>query len=381
MTIPQNPDLEALKLGRLSRLPFLETLHIEQELDPKDVTLAYTLPSREVNMVRIIGLESKLKHLDNLRVTSSGATQLLAAGSLLPKTLKTLTLEVLPDVLNLQTLLLPLIVSVYANRNPGPTRLTLAGEPHSRYPPSINKDALAPLRRNTQYTKLEPFLTSLSSLRNLTTFKIESLPFFDVDIAPKLLEAVSTLALLHTLVVVPVPITNLAVDELVLPPFEVLEVLYLRHPHLKHLELIIDYPWRSQNHPPAHPRVTASRFSDSTRTMTLRMASRRSTRMTSSRLPVILKDASLGLHYSIANQTPGKENSGISLTNSSHSLGNLESKLYATLTSGKRTSTKNLVQGSSVKCCRFRHGHNQLYQVSCHLSELISGHFEKPPMK
>ncbi|TEB28724.1 hypothetical protein FA13DRAFT_1735549 [Coprinellus micaceus] len=41
---------EALKLGRLSRPPFLETLHIEQELDPKDVTPACTLPSREVNM-------------------------------------------------------------------------------------------------------------------------------------------------------------------------------------------------------------------------------------------------------------------------------------------------------------------------------------------
>ncbi|KAJ3502755.1 hypothetical protein NMY22_g18478 [Coprinellus aureogranulatus] len=242
IAIANKPDFERLKLGKLSSLSSLKSLHIEQLLDDEDESAAAMPPDADFD---VNAQEPKLKTIDSLHVVGNGATHLYTLKQLLPGGLKTLKLEVLPGADNVQTLLLPLVFSVYAKLNPGLSNVALVGNQNLPYEPfdhMISERALASSRSNSLLNTLEPFLSGLSQLQHLTSLEIRTLPFLAVDLVPRVLEIVSRLRALRKLVLLPVVATDLQEYKLVTPPLETLEVLSTRCPHLEHLETIINLP-------------------------------------------------------------------------------------------------------------------------------------------
>lgn len=241
LTMAHGQGVDTLSLGELDRLPALETLRIDQALDPQDEEEASNLPN-QVDIGAIVSQQSRLQRLKTLYVRANGTTQLNVAAALLPGNLESLTVEIFPDLQNIQLFLLPSVLGLYARRNPLLVHLKAFSLPNSKCSTTINPDTLAALRDNIGYNDVEPFLNGIAALSSLETLRIYNAPFIAVDIVPRLLNIARRLPLLRILNLNPVPATGLEVDEPVEPPLAVLEALFKENPCLTRLEISVDIP-------------------------------------------------------------------------------------------------------------------------------------------
>lgn len=230
-------DVEKLNLPCLAALPCLETLHILQTIDPRDRVLAKRLPAH-VNIQPLISQEATMLHLKRLRVRANGTTQYDVASSLLPKGLEELEIQVIPDVLNTQMLLIPLVGALYAHRNPYLRDLDISASDLSKST-SADIGELAPLRSDPRFD-IGPFLDALSSLTSLTQLAIWEIPFLAVDIAPRLLRVAQNLPDLEYLVLMPADLSILPGDELMKLPLQFLETIAEHNPCLTVLQIALD---------------------------------------------------------------------------------------------------------------------------------------------
>lgn len=238
LCLAHGQDAGKVNLHQLSRLSSLESLSIEQTLEPGDLKVAAMFPKGSLEAQPFIDKASNWQHLLSLSVKANPTTQFIVATELLPTGLERLELEIMADNLNTQMVLIPLVTTIYARRNTSLTALSLSRyESHST---SVNPEVLAPLRNDIQYTNFEPFITSLSDLHLLTDLTIRDIPFLCVDIIPRVYKIARGLPGLKTLILDPDAITTLEADELISPNLRVLEDVAKCNPHLTWLETAID---------------------------------------------------------------------------------------------------------------------------------------------
>ncbi|KAJ2913536.1 hypothetical protein MD484_g6878, partial [Candolleomyces efflorescens] len=236
-------------LSELDKLTSLEKLIIQQDHDPEDADAAFSLPT-SVAIEDHINRESVQEHLRHLKIEANGTSQFFLAALLSPRSLNTLHLTFLVDVLGLQVTLVPVVVTLHAERNPGLTFLEIKC-PEYDAQAMEDLDTLDRVRSNPGYTNMEPFLSSLSSLSYLTHLSFVGVPFFEVDIIEEMLKVMRNLPLLEAFKFIPEKMTTLAEDALVIPRLEVLEDIAVSNPRLVHLaiplddSIIPDIPWHS----------------------------------------------------------------------------------------------------------------------------------------
>lgn len=121
IAIPLTPlkDWGTLRLNLLTQLPALRALHIDQETDPDDANEARIFPKYDKELQYYVSLKSKLEHLLDPRVRANASAQTMLPIDLRSKNLKNLELEIIPDVLpvNTQMFVLPSVLAIYAKRN------------------------------------------------------------------------------------------------------------------------------------------------------------------------------------------------------------------------------------------------------------------------
>lgn len=226
-------------LGNLADIPLLKQLSIKEDLDPKDEAAAVIFPGKVTcDLQRLSAQESHLPHLRKLTVQASGTTQVHIAATLFPSNLEVLDLLILPDKLNVQVVLVPLVVTIYANRNTSLTSLTV--DTPKRLTAFARVEAMKRVREGAQYDKLEPFLESITNLHHLQHLTIRDVAFVAADIVPKLLRVVVCLPSLERLIIDPVPLTKLKEDNLKLPTLKALEDIAVFNPSLQWLEIAVD---------------------------------------------------------------------------------------------------------------------------------------------
>ena len=228
----------ALNLGKLADIPFLNQLHIKEILDPNDETGALAFPGKAAcDHKRLSAQKSHLRHLQKLTLEASGTTQVHIAATLFPSHLKALKLVIIPDCKEVQVVLVPLAVTIYAGRNIGLTSLTVVS---LKSAPSADVDAVNPLRNDAQYNQLEPFLEAIANLHHLQHLIIRDVPFVPADIVLRLIRVVACLPSLEKLVIDPTPLTGLDEDKLQLPTLRALEDIAALNSSLQWLELAVD---------------------------------------------------------------------------------------------------------------------------------------------
>ncbi|KAJ3549569.1 hypothetical protein NMY22_g831 [Coprinellus aureogranulatus] len=233
-------DIDAFDLGRLARLPFLRTLKIRHDFDENDRRSASIMPRGVIDIQGIVSQKAKFIHLRTLRIVANGMTQYRLAKTLLPVDLTTLEIVVARDILNIQAVLIPLVVTIYAQRNPSLNHLDITTDDWSDLELSADSGVLPQYRNNPHYSNIEPFYKSIGSLHHLTHFSLNDVLVLDAAMVPRLVKIVLGLPLLKTLIIEPNPMTDLDDDDLTVPPLDVLREFALSHPHLESLELLVD---------------------------------------------------------------------------------------------------------------------------------------------
>lgn len=228
---------ETLGLSRLASMPVLTALNIVQELQPWNRTVAAKLPDT-FDAKPLRSRKGKMKLLKELNVKANGTTQYLIASELLPQSLNTIKMEVIPDILNTQMLLIPLAGALYAHFNPLLQEFS-ACISVTTTSAKANLQELYPLRDDRRFN-IKPFIDSLSKLHHLTYLTIWYIPFMALDISLQLLEVAHNLPELDYLVILPESISNLHADKLVMPTLQSLEKISKHNRELTALQMWVD---------------------------------------------------------------------------------------------------------------------------------------------
>lgn len=233
--------IHSLDFARLACLPLLTTLQIDQDMD--SIPAITKVPGPNLNVKSYISGKTVFKKLRDLYIRASGITQYYVAGLLLSSNLRTLKMEMITDAINAQLALLPLVLAIYATRNPFLVSVSANGhDARSGLPNTIQLTQLRNLQRNIHYANLDIFFDGIAALRNLQSLEISNSPFIAVDFVPRLLDIMPRLSLLRTLKLSASPAADLAPDEPVLPRLEVFQALCENNRHLSRLEIAVELP-------------------------------------------------------------------------------------------------------------------------------------------
>ncbi|KAJ3549571.1 hypothetical protein NMY22_g834 [Coprinellus aureogranulatus] len=223
-------DVESLGLSQLTRLPALGELQIVQNHNPHSRPMARRLP----DVVESPLQGSTMANLGSLKVTANGATQYLVASILAPQNLYDLLLELLPDALNIQMLLLPSTLSLYASRNHALKYLEIT-TPYTEHFFYADPQSLSSLTTDLRYRNIDPFLTYLAALHEVEVLVID-VPFLAPDVLIRLHEVALALPNLKQL---SIESWHLSEDEkLLLPSLPTLEEISTSLPHLYSLTML-----------------------------------------------------------------------------------------------------------------------------------------------
>ncbi|KAJ2935647.1 hypothetical protein H1R20_g1447, partial [Candolleomyces eurysporus] len=219
--------ITSAELSTLNELKSLEALTIEQS------ALSDAFPST-VGTADAIARKSSMDNLTELRVTADCTRQFQVARRLSPKSLRTLKLDLLGDMTGSMAVL-PLVILIHAQRNTQLTSLVVTCREFNISPGSVED-----LRGDPRYTMVEPFINALSSLHNLTTLSITDVSFFAVDIIIQMLRMLRKLPQLRVFRFLPLHMTTLEVDELMIPTLGALKQVSRHNPNLKELAIPLD---------------------------------------------------------------------------------------------------------------------------------------------
>ncbi|RXW11765.1 hypothetical protein EST38_g14090 [Candolleomyces aberdarensis] len=214
-------------LSPLNELKSLEALAIEES------TFSDAFPS-SVGTADAIARESSMDNLTELRVTANCTRQFQVARHLSPKSLRTLKLNVLGDLTGSMAVL-PLFILVHAQRNTQLTSLVVTCRKFNITPGSVED-----LRGDPRYTIMEPFINALSSLHNLTILSITGASFFSVDIIVQMLRMLRKLPQLQVFRFLPLQMTALEADDLMIPTLGALKQVSRHNPNLRELAIPLD---------------------------------------------------------------------------------------------------------------------------------------------
>ncbi|KAJ2912681.1 hypothetical protein MD484_g7745, partial [Candolleomyces efflorescens] len=176
-----------------------------------------------------------MEKVTRLDVEANCTKQFLVATQLQLNSLKTLELELLPDMTGSMALF-PLFIIIHARRNPGLTSLVVMCS--NRF--EIKEEWVFDLRGDSRYTMAEPFVSALSSLVHLTTLSIDGASFLAVDIIVQMLQVLPKLSQLQEFRFTPRPMTKVEADDLLMPPIGALEEISRRNPNLRVLAIPLD---------------------------------------------------------------------------------------------------------------------------------------------
>ncbi|KAF5339188.1 hypothetical protein D9611_011208 [Ephemerocybe angulata] len=219
-------------ISKINDLTRLETLEIVQTLVPSQPS---PFPSL-VDMPKHISRPTKLANLRTMTVEANASMQYLVASTLSPRSLKNLDLDILTDSSDKQMLVVPHVLTIYAKRN-------LALRTLSVFCPArgnVDSDAIAHLRGDLAFNQIEPLMSSLAALRQISDLAIRGVPFLAVDILFRFLTAIRSLPNLRNLSLDPKPMTNLEADELMVPTIQCLEDVSRHNQRLVHCLLPFD---------------------------------------------------------------------------------------------------------------------------------------------
>ncbi|KAF6757966.1 hypothetical protein DFP72DRAFT_1065220 [Ephemerocybe angulata] len=219
--------------AKMHRLHRLERFELKQSLNDDESSEVPSL----ADIAQHLSRPSPFPGMRELAVEASSSMQYQVAASVSPHSLKRLHIKVLANNPYEQMLVLPHVLTVHMKRNPNLTTLT-AECPHRG---EINPDAISHLRGDLRFNKIEPLISGLSALRNLTTLKISGLPFLAVDIMIRLLDAVRSLSQLEVLWLNPKSMTHLEADGLLVPPLHSLQGISRNNQRLVQCFLLVQY--------------------------------------------------------------------------------------------------------------------------------------------
>ncbi|TEB32936.1 hypothetical protein FA13DRAFT_1790601 [Coprinellus micaceus] len=223
---------ETVNLAMLESLESLERLVLAQKGTVSSDTELPTAVALEPSLTRT----SALTKLEHLRVVGDGFAQYEIARQLSPSTLSTLHLDILPNEPYGHMALLSIVLTIHVTRNRRLTRLYAGCTSRGRR----DADEIAHFREDTKYRNIRPLLTGLAELTSLEYLQIRGIPFLSLDIIGEVLGVIGRLSSLRTLCLRPKNITNLAMDQLIRPPIDILEAISRGSPQLRELDLNID---------------------------------------------------------------------------------------------------------------------------------------------
>ncbi|KAJ2913532.1 hypothetical protein MD484_g6881, partial [Candolleomyces efflorescens] len=219
-------------LACLNELTSLQVLRIHQRATESALSAAFP---EAVGTADAIAQASEMEKVTDLSVRANCTKQFQVATQLSLNSLRSLELEVLPDMTGSMAVL-PLFLMIHFRRNPGLTSLDVTCSNFK----IIKAEWVENLRGDSRYTMMEPFLNALSSLRHLTALSIDEASFLAVDIIVQMLQILPKLPQLQVFRFTPRPMTKLEADDLLMPPIGALEEVSLHNPNLRELAIPLD---------------------------------------------------------------------------------------------------------------------------------------------
>ncbi|KAF5339085.1 hypothetical protein D9611_011213 [Ephemerocybe angulata] len=227
-------DIRKLGLRLLANLRSLKKLSLVQEVDILDMETANLLPL--LNVDDPFSRAAKMPVLEELTVTGSGLTLFTVATELSPSALKALYLKAKADSVDKQVVLFPLIITAFALCNENMTSLSAAYNKGVK----VKAETVEGFRGDLRYNQYQKFMDALSALKELTTLRILSIPFFDPGINTALFQLAGSLPKLNYFELFPCPMTTLSADNVVYPTLRDLQSISTGFGQLQVLKIACD---------------------------------------------------------------------------------------------------------------------------------------------